>query len=256
LAEILRLKRHYQAGYSLRQISKELGVPRETSRLILHRLGVTMRHVHPIFGPPLTGLTPEVAELLGMHAGDGWISDAWGIVVHSADVEMAKRVFVLAQNILNLEPYIYSTKSTISIKSGKKQAKQFFLRYGFPSGRKAGTVSVPVQVLQSNDLDIVRAFLRGLFSTDGCFAFRKKSARCVLQVSSLTLRDGFADLASRLGFQFRRYDYIKTTGKNKLPIHIAYIGQRELVRDWMGQVGSISDAHHHRLSEWEAILRM
>ena len=215
-----------------------------------------MRHSHPIFSMPVGELTKEVALLLGLHAGDGWISEAWGIVVNSTDTEMAKTVFSLAQNVLGLEPYTSKTKSTVSIKSGKRQARDFFLRYGFTKGHKAGTVAVPLKVLESNDPDIAKWFLRGLFSADGCFAFRKRSARCVLQVSSRALRDGFVELASRNDFDFRKYEYIKTTGLNKLPIHIAYMGRRESVCRWMRQVGSISDAHLRRFSDWKALVRM
>jgi len=169
---------------------------------------------------------------------------------------MAKIVFSLAKNVLGLEPYLSKTKSTVSIKSGKKQARDFFLRYGFTKGHKAGTVLVPLKVLESNEPNIAKSFLRGLFSADGCFAFRKRSARCVLQVSSRALRDGFVELASKNDFDFRKYDYIRKTGLNKLPIHIAYMGRRESVFRWMQQIGSISDTHLQRFSEWKALVRM
>ncbi len=55
------------------------------------------------------------------------------------------------------------------IRSGQAQALEFFRNYGFPQGRKTGTVSIPKQILESKDEEVYRAFLCGLFSKDGCF---------------------------------------------------------------------------------------
>jgi hypothetical protein len=250
------VKSLYDAGFSLRRINDETGTPHEKARLMLHGLGVRMRHSHPIFSRPVAGANERGGSAPGTTCRSRLDLRGLGIVVNSSDTDMAGTVFSLAKNLLGLEPYLSRTKSTISIKSGKKQAKDFFLRYGFTKGHKAGSVVVAFEILRSNDAEILKSFLRGIFSADGCFAFRKRGARCVLQVSSAALRDGFVELASRIGFDFRKYDYAKTTGLNKLPIHIAYMGRREHVFCWMQQVGSISDGHHRRFSEWKALVRM
>lgn len=215
-----------------------------------------MRHTHQTFGPPVLELTKDVALMLGIHAGDGWLSDRWGVAFNSADKQMLEEVRSLAKRVLRLEPYVTKSGNTMYLVSGKRQARELFLRYGFGIGPKAGNVSVPCQVLATKDSGIAASFLRGLFSTDGCLSFRERSARCVLQVSSLSLCDGFTELASRIGFAFRRYDYLKTTGHNKLPIHVAYLGRREPVVDWMNRVGSICDSHSRRFLEWKAVVKV
>ena len=178
------VKQLYQTGFSLAQITAKTGIPHESARLMLRKNGVRMRHSHPIFGTPRTQLTSEVGLLLGLHDGDGWISDRWGMSLHSTDINMISYVFNLAQRVLAVEPSMIATGSTVSIRSGKSQVRRFFLHFGFAPGPKAGSVDVPQQILCCNSTEIVATFLRGLFSADGCFSHVKRSARCVLQVSS------------------------------------------------------------------------
>lgn len=210
-----------------------------------------------IYRPPLKELNEDVALLLGLHAGDGWLSDKWGIACGQDDERMLLRVTELVRNVLGVEP-IKPVKcpagKAIMIRSGQPQALAFFRSYGFPQGRKAGTVCVPKQIMQSNDEGIVRAFLRGLFSTDGCFSFQiNRGPRAEIQVKSESLRNEFVDLADRLKFAFRIYAYLPPNGKNKSPLHVAYTTQRKQVVRWMEEVGSIKDAHIERYGKWKML---
>ncbi|MEM3378369.1 MAG: hypothetical protein QW674_05425 [Candidatus Bathyarchaeia archaeon] len=94
----------------------------------------------------------------------------------------------LVRNILGVEP-IKPVKcpsgKAVMIRSGQSQVIAFFKFYGFPQGRKAGIVSIPKQILESTDVNILKAFLRGLFSTDGCFSFQANCGpRVEIQVKS------------------------------------------------------------------------
>jgi len=105
-------------------------------------------------------------------------------------------------------------------------------------------VRVPKQILESNDAAIAKAFLRGLFSTDGCFSFQvDRGPRVEIQVKSERLRDDFVDLVGRLGFSFRSYVFIPPRGKNKAPLQVAYTTQMKQVVRWMEEMGSIKDSH-------------
>jgi hypothetical protein len=227
----------------LSEIGAKTGIPQETARIGLRDAGVTtMRHGHPMFGPPSDELTGDVALLLGLRAGDGWISDTWGISLNSVDIRMVGIVFRLVKKVLQAKPFVTRNKGhATTIRSGKKQVREFLFRLGFPAGRKAGSVAVPSQLLSTSNQPVVGQFLRGVFSSDGCFSFRKRSAYCVLQASSMGFRDGFVSLASKVGFFFRSYNYVKELGKNKLPVYVAYMGKREDVERWMHLIGSISD---------------
>jgi intein/homing endonuclease len=140
------------------------------------------------------------------------------------------------------------------IRSGQPQALAFFRAYGFPQGRKAGTVAIPKQISESNNEGIIKAFLCGLFSTDGCFSFQvTRGPRVEIQVKSKKLRDGFVDLANRIGFKFRTYEYLPPNGKNKSPLQVAYTTQSKQVVRWMDEVGSIKDAHISHYVMWKML---
>ena len=210
-----------------------------------------------IYHAPVKELNEEAALLLGLHAGDGWLSDKWGIACGQDDASMFLRVIELVRNVLGVEP-IKPVKCpagrAVMIRSGQPQALAFFRGYGFPQGRKAGIVGVPKQIIESNDENVIKAFLRGLFSTDGCFSFQvNRGPRVEIQVKSERLRDEFVSLAGRLGFSLRSYAYLPPNGKNKAPLQVAYTTQSKQVIRWMEEVGSIKDAHIERYRNWKML---
>lgn len=216
-----------------------------------------MHYGRIIYHPPLKELNEDVSLLLGLHAGDGWLSDKWGISCGQDDKEMLVRIIELVRNILGVEPnrpIKCPSGKAFMIRSGQAQALEFFRNYGFPQGRKAGTVSISKQILESKDEGIYRAFLCGLFSTDGCFSFQvNRGPRVEIQVKSENLRDGFVDLADRIGFKFRVYSYLPPNGKNKSPLQVAYTTRSQQVIHWMEEVGSIKDAHNIRYKKWKML---
>lgn len=211
-----------------------------------------------IYHDPLKELNVDVALLLGLHAGDGWLSDKWGIACGQDDKSMFLRIMGLVRNVLGVEsikPIKCSAGKAIMIRSGQPQALAFFRGYGFPQGRKAETVGVPKQILESNDENVIGAFLRGLFSTDGCFSYQvNRGPRVEIQVKSERLRNEFVSLAGRLGFSFRVYSYLPPDGKNKAPLQVAYTTQRKQVVRWMEEIGSIKDAHLKRYKDWKMLI--
>src|SRR3990170_8637371 len=128
-----------------------------------------------IYRLPRKELDEEVALLLGLHVGDGWLSYKWGIACEEEDKSMILRVTKLVRDVLGVEPIKplkCAAGKAIAIRSGQPQVRGFFRNYGIPQGRKAGKVRIPKQILESNNEAAIKAFLRGLFSTDGCFSFQ------------------------------------------------------------------------------------
>ena len=248
--------RAYAAGSTIREISAQTGVPRETLRLGLLSEGVSMRHRPIVYGPPRNRLDAEVALLLGLHAGDGWASQEWGLAINKNDEDLIRAAIQLARNVLGVEPFVSQKGDrSVSIRSGQPQVVKFFVTYGFPTGKKARTVSVPKAILNSANPEIATSFLKGLFSADGCFSHSGPAASCVLSVSSAALRDGFVALAEKLGFAFHCYTYVHRTGKNRVPLNVATIGKRDEVFRWMESVGSLSDGHIVRFRAWKTLVR-
>ncbi len=239
---------------TLRSISARLGVPKETIRTRLHRSGVHMCHTHQIYAPARSVLDYDRAVLLVLHAGDGWISGTWGICINSSDLRMRAEVLRLVPDVLGVEPGVSDERDhAITVRSQKSQVIKFFTQYGFPEGRKSAIVRVP-QAIFDGGPDIKRGFLKGLFSSDGCFYREGVRGECRLGVASKALRDGFVSLASDLGFDFRKYSYVHHGGHNKLPLHLAYLGKQEQVLSWMREVGSICDSHIRKYDELIGVL--
>ncbi len=181
------------------------------------------------------------------------MSEAWGLSISGRDIEMGRKVVELVKHVLGVEPSIDYGKrrgNYFVVRSGKRQVFEFFERFGFTSGRKAATVDIPEVVKVSDDREVLIGFLKGAFSSDGSFWYRKGWGQCRFEVSSVRFRDGFISLARKLGYQFRSYSYVHHGGHNRLPLHTAYLGTGDEVTRWMEQVGSMSDAHMARYRLW------
>jgi intein/homing endonuclease len=211
-----------------------------------------------VYRQPRKELDEEVALLLGLHVGDGWLSDKWGIACEQKDKAMILRVTKLVRDVLGVEPIKplkCAAGKAIAIRSGQPQVRGFFRNYSIPQGRKAGKVHIPKEILESDNEAVIRAFLRGLFSTDGCFSFQvNRGPRAEIQVKSEKLRDDFVQLVGRLGFSFRSYTYLPPKGRNKAPLQVAYTTKAKQVIRWMEEIGSIKGSHIEHYQLWKKII--
>ena len=214
---------------------------------------------HITYHPPQESLDIDVAELLGLHAGDGYMSRGlWGIRCNLQDRNMAKRIIHLAQKVLGVEPIVSVRENTFEIRSGQRQVILFFQKYGFFEGKKAYIVQAPDQVTSTNDPKIIESFLRGLFSSDGSFSFQKRdySPRIDLVVRSRLLRNQFVDLATKLGFSFNKSDPVRVkkgfTMKSTGAFFNANLTSRDQVQKWMTTVSTICDSHIKKFKLWQS----
>lgn len=209
---------------------------------------------------PKQSLNADVAELLGLHAGDGYVScGVWGIRCNLRDEKMAQHIVLLVRSVLGVEPCVRIRQNTYEIRSGQQQAVKFFYRYGFVEGKKAHTVRVPRQILKTDNLEIAKAFLMGLFSADGSFSFRKSdySSRVDLSVRSKSLRDEFVELCARIGFPFNICDSIRVkrgfTIKSTGAFFNANLTSEKYVLAWMESIGTLCDAHLRKFRMWQQV---
>jgi len=214
---------------------------------------------HITYHSPKEVLDVEVAELLGLHAGDGYIScGVWGIRCNLQDENMAQRIIHLARNVLGVEPCVRIRENTFEIRSGQRQTVRFFQKCGFTEGKKAYVVQIPNQITCTNDSEIIKAFLRGLFSSDGSFSFQKRdhSPRIDLMVRSRLLRDQFMELAAKVGFPFNKSDSLRVkkgfTMKSTGTFFNANLTSRERALRWMTTVGTLCDTHIKKFELWES----
>ncbi|HRU39974.1 MAG TPA: LAGLIDADG family homing endonuclease, partial [Candidatus Goldiibacteriota bacterium] len=153
----------------------------------------------------------ELAELLGYAVGDGWLIEnggnkRFGLTFGSGDMDVMSYFMKIMGSFYGREIKPVKRKDSVyhlSYHSGL--ITDFFSRLGL-SSEKAGDKTVPEGVFRAPG-DIVRGFLRGLFSADGTIADAGGSRRYVrLASKSLKLLKDTQRLLLNLGIISRIYD--------------------------------------------------
>jgi hypothetical protein len=170
-------------------------------------------------------MTPDLAEICGIHAGDGYMRCRNGNhfeldISGNTDekeyydnhvVPLFERTFGI-----KIKAQLFQPRNTYGFRICKREVCEFIHSMGFPYGKKTLTVEVPKQILESRNLEIIYRFIRGVFDTDGTISFRKRGGSgyseihkkrhtysyIKIEVCSKSLRDGIGILLMQTGFQF------------------------------------------------------
>lgn len=130
----------------------------------------------------VTKMTPEIAEMCGTHAGDGYLrNDGKRVELDiSGNIEEKSyyddHVIPLFQKTFNIkiQGKFFPSRKTYGFVIRDKNIVEFFRRIGFPYGKKTKIVEIPRMILNANNKTVKARFLRGLFDTDGSLNFDKK----------------------------------------------------------------------------------
>ncbi len=129
-------------------------------------------------------LTPEIAEICGIHAGDGYMRIRKG---NKGEIDISghleekdyydEHVIPLFNKIFNLDIKGKKfSRGSYGFVNYKKEIRNALINFGFPAGKKSNIVKVPSQILESGNHILYSKFLRGIFDTDGNLYFRKSYA--------------------------------------------------------------------------------
>lgn len=130
-------------------------------------------------------LTEQIAELLGAFIGDGF-TNCYGrsyIVQITGDSRLDRTYYsdILIPCIKTMcpesNPIIDTYDNTIRLTINSKEFCILLTqRFGFRRGKKAYSVKIPQEILESNNWRIINRCIRGIFDTDGYVFFdRRKS---------------------------------------------------------------------------------
>jgi len=217
-------------------------------------------------------MTPELAEICGIHAGDGYLRNDG----KRRDLEISggveekeyynNHVVPLFENYfqISLKPRHFPTKKTYGFVTHKREIIEFIHSFGFPYGKKTLTVSVPEQILASQNLNIIYRFIRGVFDTDGCLTFQRRfsSKYClfkrtreyypyiVLSVASKNLVDGVCNLFDKLGFVYYRHLNSAKNPNFSLKYVVGLSGVSNLER-WIQNIGFKNSSKFSRYLVWK-----
>lgn len=171
-------------------------------------------------------LTAQLAEFLGMHAGDGHLRIGKRYEFEmSGDVEEKeyydKHVLPLINKLFSLQLHArhMHSKGTYGLSTSERKIVHTLVEAGFPKGAKSTTFSVPQEVLQHQNQEIKRGFLRGVIDTDGCVRFDKNTEaidkfkntfhwypRIIHSTVSHTFHQGLKQLLQQEGYIFSSYN--------------------------------------------------
>ena len=208
-----------------------------------------------------TNLTPELAEECGLHIGDGCLISTRNLYMyslrgHAQDDAKFYKNFIpkLYQTLFNLNPKIRLWPDVIGFQSFSRAVGTFKTKVlNMPLGNK-NNISIPEMFLEKN-LDV--HVLRGLFDTDGCIDFERKSRdkpyypRITITTTSKILSNQIAEILSdSLGFNISVW---KSDLKNinwKRAYRVCTRGKNNFNR-WFEISGSHNPKYVYKYNYWK-----
>ena len=168
-------------------------------------------HIDPIL--PIA-LTETSSYLAGVIVGDGHIYDKWHtkngryyrVTIHTTDLPFLQNLEQFIKTLIKTDTSIKErrmdhipNRSTLYIYTVSNKSLFHFLTavLGIPMGSKSRRVTVPEKILRGSD-SLKRAFLAGLFDTDGGF----RGGTIGFTTASRLLRDRVALILAEWEFEF------------------------------------------------------
>ncbi|MDO8427802.1 MAG: LAGLIDADG family homing endonuclease [Candidatus Diapherotrites archaeon] len=121
----------------------------------------------------LPAMSEQLAEFLGIVYGDGCLTtENYGIIISegivSDKIYIESHVKQLMKNLFQAEPWFRYQRNVVHCNLSSKKAHQYLaFEFSIPVGYKKGRMHIPKQVYEQAEYK--KAFLRGLFDTDGGF---------------------------------------------------------------------------------------
>ena len=176
-------------------------------------------------------MTPGLAEEIGIHLGDGFLSDKKYEYRLKGGKDEAEYYDIFINNLYkklyNLDVRIKEYESTYGFEVYSRAIWQFKVEcLGISPGRK-DSIKLP-KILKINDKNILTAFIRGIFDTDGSVSFSNRYGlgkyypTISISLKSEKLMLEIVEILTMLGFEpklYRSKDYypvIHLNGYRKL----------------------------------------
>ena len=219
----------------------------------------------------MESLSLELAEICGIHAGDGYMrlrEGNKGEVDINGSLEEKdyydNHVVPLFNKEFNLEiKSRFFSRGSYGFVSYKKEIRDSLILLGFPTGKKSRTVKIPKTILESSDFGFKTAFLRGLFDTDGNIFFRKSYNNLnnfknsnnhypVIRIvtTSKFLAEGVIKLLHELDILFSYYSYDPKKSSEGRQYLLSISGIDGLER-WMKLIGMKNSVKLSRYLVWK-----
>lgn len=217
-------------------------------------------------------MTPELAEVCGIHAGDGYLRgpDKRRELDISGSIEEQEyynnHVVPLFEKAFDLKinAKFFPGRNTYGFVIRNKEAITKMHDFGFPYGAKSTIVSAPKKVLNSKNKEVKCMFLRGLFDTDGCLHFLKRNygkygifkstreyyPRIAIRIVSKKLFQDICTLLTNLGFNYYSNNY-QPKSPNFNYCYGIYLSGTGNLEKWIQNIGFKNSCKLSRYSVWK-----
>ena len=214
-------------------------------------------------------MNKEFAEILGMFAADGCIQYPnyicmWGNIYE--DKEYYDNVVCpLFSNVFGKKIVAHEKKSNsvYGFYICNKEIIEVFKKLRF-SNNKTYNVRVPKEILESEDEEIIAAFIRGFTDCDGCLNFVKRYEkgycefkrkfhtypRIFIGVVSEGVIDDISHLLQRLGINHSKHRTSKKK-ENEADVHRIVVRGNERVEKWKEKIGFNNEAKIMKYLIWK-----
>ncbi len=198
-------------------------------------------------------LTPELAEEIGIHLGDGFFSNKKYEYRLKGNKDEKKYydnfVKPLYKKLFNLDVNIKEYETTYGFELYSKGLWNFKSEIlSLKSGPK-NNIKVP-QIVKVNDVRILSSFVRGLFDTDGSvsfisqYGFSRYYPRITIGLKSKELIIGAAEILTMLGLSPR----VSRDGEN---IWVISLNGYERLAKYSKLVGWSNPKHSEKVKKWK-----
>jgi hypothetical protein len=216
-------------------------------------------------------ITPELAEMAGVHAGDGYLRyvgrrKELDISGNLDEKEYYDNYLIpLFNNYfgLNIKGKTFLTRNTYGFVIRDEKVLQVFQELGFPSGKKSTIVKCPAIIQDSKDSTILRHFIRGYFDTDGSLTFDKKIylrdtfkktknfyPRLMFTCVSQNLTEDFLNIVHKLGFKATCSVHCPNKTTENIRYKTQLVGLKNLNK-WIKEVGTKNPTKYSRYLIWK-----
>ncbi|MCD4666880.1 hypothetical protein K8R47_03655 [archaeon] len=213
----------------------------------------------------------ELAEIVGIHAGDGYLrykGKRKEIDISGGYEEKEyydKHVIPLFNETfgLSISGKFFPSRSTYGFVIRDINVLNLFKEFGFPSGKKSYIVKCPKFILKSKNNELLRSFIRGCFDTDGSLTFDKKICnkdnfkktrnfypRLIFSSTSKDLSYNFFKIINILGFKAKIYIKKSRKKTENLKYIVQLNGVNNLIK-WLSEIEIKNTSKFSRYLVWK-----
>ena len=117
----------------------------------------------------------EIVEILGAFIGDGWIENDKDALYITGSPTEDKDYYdkflapLFSKHFAPVKSKEFPYWRVYGIVTYKKEVINKAIDIGFQVGRKSLIAKIPKEILKTNDKNVIKSILRGIFDTDGSF---------------------------------------------------------------------------------------